>query len=289
MKRLLITNSITNKKTTSIDKYLLELNKIKVLSKQEELDLIDRYYNKKEEEAKDKIIKHNLRFVVSVAKKYQNNSFNILLDDLISQGNLGLIKAIKTFDPSKNYKFISYAVWWIRQSILLYLTEKNSLIRNASNSVISYNKIKKFSDSFYVEYNREPTDDELLEKFSESIVNNYKNLVHNSSILSLSPQNQHEDEIHLIDTIKNENAENFEDNIIKNDMKNIIYKHINKLNENEKIVICKSFGINEEIPLPIEDIAKIINNTKENTFKIKQNALKKLKIKFKNESNFLYY
>lgn len=273
MRQLKISKSITNRESESLEKYLQEIGKIELLSPEEEAQLADqiKHGNLK---AMDRLIKANLRFVVSVAKQYQNQGLS--LSDLINEGNVGLIKAAQRFDETRGFKFISYAVWWIRQSILQALAEQSRIIRLPLNKVGLTARINKAMNQLEQEYEREPSPEELadaLELDREEVA-----AVMGASGKHVSMDEPVSDEENaLIDIFENPNAESANRKLDHNEsLKKEIDRSLSALTERQKEVICYFFGIGMDTPLSLEDIGKHFHLTRERVRQIKDKAIHKL-------------
>src|SRR5687767_7454835 len=254
MRQLKITKSITNRESQSLEKYLQEIGKVELISPEEEVRLAT-LIKQGDQKALDRLTKANLRFVVSVAKQYQNQGLS--LPDLINEGNLGLIKAAQRFDETKGFKFISYAVWWIRQSILQSLAEQSRIVRLPLNKVGLTNRIQKAFSKLEQEYEREPSPEELailLELDTDEVS---ATLGIGARHISMdTPLAEGEDNT-LIDVMENPNAERAETNIEHNEsLKQEIERSLRTLTERQKEVICYFFGIGIDHPMSLEDIVK---------------------------------
>jgi RNA polymerase primary sigma factor len=275
MRQLKITKSITNRESQSLEKYLQEIGKVELISPEEEVKLAVRI-KQGDQKALDKLTKANLRFVVSVAKQYQNQGLS--LPDLINEGNLGLIKAAQRFDETRGFKFISYAVWWIRQSILQALAEQSRIVRLPLNKVGLTNRIQKAYSHLEQEFEREPSAEELAELLELDIEEVSSTLGISARHVSMdTPLSEGEDNT-LIDVLENPNAERAETNIEhKESLKQEIDRSLRTLTERQKEVICFFFGIGVDHPKSLEDIGERFNLTRERVRQIKDKAITKLR------------
>jgi len=275
MRQLKITKSITNRESQSLEKYLQEIGKVELISPEEEVKLAVRI-KQGDQKALDKLTKANLRFVVSVAKQYQNQGLS--LPDLINEGNLGLIKAAQRFDETRGFKFISYAVWWIRQSILQALAEQSRIVRLPLNKVGLTNRIQKAYSHLEQEFEREPSAEELAELLELDIEEVSSTLGIAARQVSMdTPLSEGEDNT-LIDVLENPNAELANSNIEhKESLKQEIDRSLKTLTERQKEVICFFFGIGVDHPMSLEDIGEKFNLTRERVRQIKDKAITKLR------------
>ena len=275
MRQLKITKSITNRESQSLEKYLQEIGKVVLISPEEEVKLA-RLIKQGDQAALDKLTKANLRFVVSVAKQYQNQGLS--LPDLINEGNLGLIKAAQRFDETRGFKFISYAVWWIRQSILQALAEQSRIVRLPLNKVGLTNKIQKAFSKLEQEFEREPSPEELadlLELETDEVAATLGIAARHVSMDT--PLSEGEDNT-LVDVLENPNAELANSNIEhKESLKQEIERSMKMLTERQKEVICYFFGIGVDHPMSLEDIGDKFNLTRERVRQIKDKAITKLR------------
>jgi RNA polymerase primary sigma factor len=275
MRQLKITKSITNRESQSLEKYLQEIGKVELISPEEEVKLAG-LIKQGNQAALDKLTKANLRFVVSVAKQYQNQGLS--LPDLINEGNLGLIKAAQRFDETRGFKFISYAVWWIRQSILQALAEQSRIVRLPLNKVGLTNKIQKAFSLLEQEFEREPSPEELAELLELETEEVSATLGIAARHVSMdSPMSEGEDNT-LIDVLVNHNAELADNNITHTEsLKQEIERSMKMLTERQKEVICYFFGLGVDHPMSLEDIGDKFNLTRERVRQIKDKAITKLR------------
>lgn len=258
----------------SLDRYLQEIGEVELLTADEEVDLA-RLIKQGSQEALEKLTKANLRFVVSVAKQYQNQGLS--LGDLINEGNLGLIKAAKRFDETKGFKFISYAVWWIRQAILQALAEQSRIVRLPLNRVGALHKIGKTSSGLEQEFGREPSANEIADELEMSPFEVMDTLKISSRHLSLdAPFNDGEDN-RLLDVLEDKFQPSPDEKLICDSLKSEILKALNTLTEREAEVISLYFGINREHSLTLEEIGEKFKLTRERVRQIKEKAIKRLR------------
>jgi RNA polymerase primary sigma factor len=276
MRQLKITKSITNRESQSLEKYLQEIGREELISAEEEVILAAKI-REGDQRALDRLTKANLRFVVSVAKQYQNQGLS--LPDLINEGNLGLIKAAKRFDETRGFKFISYAVWWIRQSILQALAEQSRIVRLPLNQVGSLNKISKAYSKLEQEFEREPSAEELasiLELPSEKIADTMK--VSGKHISMDAPFVQGE-ENSLLDVLENQDSPRADNLLMSESLQKEIERSLNTLTEREREVIKLFFGIGMNHGLTLEEIGAKFDLTRERVRQIKEKAIRRLRHK----------
>jgi RNA polymerase primary sigma factor len=277
MRQLKISQSITNRKESeSLEKYFQEINKIELLTPEEEVELVKRI-KQGDEKALEKLTKANLRFVVSVAKQYQNQSLS--LNDLINEGNIGLVKAAYKFDETRGFKFISYAVWWIRQSIMQALSENSRIVKVPLSLTGAVNKIKRASAEFEQRNEREPTDEELAEVLEMSIteISNAMNYVTKQVSLD-APIGDDEDSGTLLDVLENQNSDKGDQFFLDKDSLRIeIERTLNSLNHREGQVIKMSFGLGGYEQHSLDEIAEYMNLTRERVRQIREKALRRLR------------
>lgn len=275
MRQLKITKSITNRESQSLEKYLQEIGKVELITPEEEVKLAIRI-KQGDQAALEKLTKANLRFVVSVAKQYQNQG--LTLPDLINEGNLGLIKAAQRFDETRGFKFISYAVWWIRQSILQALAEQSRIVRLPLNKVGLTNRISKAFSQLEQEFEREPTPEELatlLDMDADEIAATLGVAARHVSMDQ--PLSDGEDST-LIDVLVNHNAVSTDNELVfKASLRTEIDRSLSTLTERQKDVIRFFFGIGVDHALSLEDIGEHFNLTRERVRQIKDKAITKLR------------
>jgi RNA polymerase primary sigma factor len=271
-----ITKQYTNRESQSLEKYLQEIGKVDLLSPDEEIDLARRI-KRGDQIALEKLTKANLRFVVSVAKQYQNQGLS--LGDLINEGNLGLIKAAKRFDETRGFKFISYAVWWIRQSILQALAEQSRIVRLPLNRVGALNKIGKAFSALEQEYEREPSASELAEELDMSLFEVADTLKISGRHLSMdAPFAQGEDN-RLLDVIHDDRQPSPDNTLLKESLKQEVRRALSTLSEREAEIIRLYFGLDLEHSLTLEEIGERFSLTRERVRQIKEKALRRLRDK----------
>ena len=273
MRQLKITKSITNRESASLDKYLQEIGREELITVEEEVELAQRIH-KGDREALEKLTKANLRFVVSVAKQYQNQGLS--LPDLINEGNLGLIKAAEKFDETRGFKFISYAVWWIRQSILQALAEQSRIVRLPLNQVGSLNKINKAFSKFEQEFERTPTPEELaeiLEISKEKVADTLR--VSGRHISVDAPFVEGEDNS-LLDILENSDSPEADGFLIKESLSREIERTLATLTERERDIIRLHFGIACQ-EMTLEEVGDRFQLTRERVRQIKEKAIRRLR------------
>jgi RNA polymerase primary sigma factor len=275
MRQLKISKSITNRESQSLEKYLQEIGKVELISPEEEVRLAT-LIKQGDQRALDRLTKANLRFVVSVAKQYQNQGLS--LPDLINEGNLGLIKAAQRFDETRGFKFISYAVWWIRQSILQSLAEQARIVRLPLNKVGLTNRIQKAYSLLEQQYEREPSAEELAEMLDMDIDEVASSLKINARHVSMDAPIADGEEGTMMDVMENPNAEKTDEELYHNQsLKTEIDRSLKSLTDRQKEVICYFFGIGVDHPLSLEDIGERFSLTRERVRQIKDKAITKLK------------
>ena len=279
MRQLKITKSITNRESAALEKYLQEIGKEEMISAEEEVELAQRIRHG-DQKALERLTKANLRFVVSVAKQYQNQG--ITLPDLINEGNLGLLKAAERFDETRGFKFISYAVWWIRQSILQAISEQSRIVRLPLNQVGSVNKIAHEINRFEQEFERKPSLDEIAEKIDlpEEKIDEAMNI--NGHHISVDAPFVEGEDNSLLDVMANENSPMADSSLVEESLRAEIQNALNILNERERNVIEASYGINRP-ELTLEQIGTKFGLTRERVRQIKEKAIRKLRSCSKNK------
>lgn len=275
MRQLKISKSITNRESQSIEKYLQEIGKEDLLTPEEEVELARRI-RQGDQAALEKLTRANLRFVVSVAKQYQNNSLS--LNDLINEGNLGLVKAAQKFDETRGFKFISYAVWWIRQSIIQALAEHSRMVRLPLNKVGSLTKINKAFSELEQKYQREPTPEEVATLLGITVEEVEATLGISARHVSMDAPFQEGESNSLIDVLENMNADIADSNLeYKESLKLETERTLASLTDREREVIKLFFGIGVEHPMTLEDIGDSLGITRERIRQIKDKAITKLR------------
>jgi len=273
MRQLKITKSITNRESASLDKYLQEIGREELISLEEEVELAQRI-RKGDQIALEKLTRANLRFVVSVAKQYQNQG--LTLPDLINEGNIGLIKAADKFDETRGFKFISYAVWWIRQSILQALAEQSRIVRLPLNQVGSLNRLNKAFSKFEQEFERIPTPQELAKVLEITNDKVTSTLRISGKHISVDAPFSDDDENSLLDVLTNEDMPKADNVLIKESLIKEIDRALSTLTEREKGIVKAFFGINCT-ELTLEEIGDKFGLTRERVRQIKEKAIKRLR------------
>ncbi len=274
MRQLKISKQITNRESQSLDKYLQEIGKVDLLTAEEEVELARRI-KEGDQIALEKLTKANLRFVVSVAKQYQNQGLS--LGDLINEGNLGLIKAAQRFDETRGFKFISYAVWWIRQSILQALAEQSRIVRLPLNRVGSLNKISKTFSELEQKYEREPSPEELadvLEVTTAEVVDTMK--ISGRHVSMDAPFVQGE-ENSLLDVLENDGEDTPDQGLMTDSLRREVQRALSTLSQRESDVVTLYFGLNGEHAMSLEEIGEKFNLTRERVRQIKEKAIRRLR------------
>ncbi len=275
MRQLKITKSITNRESQSLEKYLQEIGKVDLLTPEEEVELAKRI-KQGDQIALEKLTKANLRFVVSVAKQYQNQGLS--LSDLINEGNLGLIKAAQRFDETRGFKFISYAVWWIRQSILQALAEQSRIVRLPLNKVGSLNKINKAFSELEQEYEREPSSEELAELLEIPTEEVETTLGVAARHVSMDAPFVEGEDNSLLDVLENAGTPNTDSALeYRESLSREIDRSLSTLTDRQCDVIKLYFGIGVEHPMSLEDIGEKFGLTRERVRQIKDKAINKLR------------
>lgn len=274
MRQLKITKQITNRETQSLDKYLQEIGKVDLISMDVEVALAKRI-REGDHVALERLTKANLRFVVSVAKQYQN--YGLTLGDLINEGNVGLIKAAKRFDETRGFKFISYAVWWIRQSIMQALAEQSRVVRLPLNRVSSLNKIAKAFSLLEQKFQREPSNDEVAEAVgisSEDVVQNAQLSGRHVSVNA--PLSQGEDGS-LLDVLQDENQTPPDSNLLNESLREEIQRALSTLSSREAEVLSLYYGLDNNTSMTLEELGEKFGLTRERVRQIKERATQRLR------------
>jgi RNA polymerase primary sigma factor len=281
MRQLKITKQITNRETASLEKYLQEIGKVDLITPEMEVDLAKRI-KQGDQVALEKLTKANLRFVVSVAKQYQNNG--LTLGDLINEGNLGLIKAAMRFDETRGFKFISYAVWWIRQSILQALAEQSRVVRLPLNRVGSLNKMSKTISELEQKFQREPSVAELAEVMAVTIEEVEHTMRSSGRHVSMDAPFVTGEENSLLDVLTSNDERTPDSDLIDESLKREVGRALSTLTNRESEVISYYFGLNGSQPLTLEEIGDKFNLTRERVRQIKEKATRRLKNVARNKS-----
>ena len=274
MRQLKITKQLTNREITSLDKYLQEIGRLEMLSPEGEVQLAQRI-KAGDRIALEKLTKANLRFVVSVAKQYQNQGMS--LPDLINEGNLGLIKAAQRFDETRGFKFISYAVWWIRQSILQALAEQSRIVRLPLNKISSLNKITKTYAQLEQKYERAPNAGELAEELDMPLAEVSENLRNSGKHLSMDAPLASDEENNMYDYMKNDDGSTPESELMYESLKTEINRAISTLSPKEGDIIKMFFGLEGYPPMTWDEIGEKFDLTRERVRQIKEKAIRRLK------------
>ncbi|QUB49718.1 RNA polymerase sigma factor RpoD/SigA [Prevotella nigrescens] len=273
MRQLKITQSITNRESTALEKYLQDISHEGLVSVEEEIELA-RKIKKGDVKALEKLTKANLRFVVSVAKQYQNQGLS--LPDLINEGNLGLIKAAKKYDETRGFKFISYAVWWIRQSIMQAISEQSRIVRVPINQMGVMHKMRKVVQQFEQEYQRLPSIDEIAEQIDlpkEKIVEIMSMI---TKKISMDAPISTNDDGNLLDVLPNKNSPSADEDLLEEGLKKEIERLLVSLSEREQIILRGYFGINQR-EMSLEEIGEQTGLTRERVRQLKEKAIKRLR------------
>ena len=274
MRQLKITKQVTNRETASLDKYLQEIGKVDLITAEEEVELAQRI-RAGDNRALEKLTKANLRFVVSVSKQYQNQG--LTLPDLINEGNLGLIKAAKRFDETRGFKFISYAVWWIRQSILQALAEQSRIVRLPLNKIGSINKIDKMYAYLEQSNQRPPTPEEIAQELEMTISEVKESLKNSGRHLSMDAPLVDGEDSNLYDVLKFGESPNPEKDLLVESLQTEIDRALETLTPREADVIRLYFGLGQQQPLTLEEIGETFELTRERVRQIKEKATRRLK------------
>ncbi len=275
MRQLKITKQVTNRETISLDKYLQEIGKVELITSDEEVELAKRI-KEGDMEALERLTKANLRFVVSVSKQYQNQG--LTLPDLINEGNLGLIKAAQRFDETRGFKFISYAVWWIRQSILQALAEQARIVRLPLNKIGSINKINRTLSELEQEFERPPSNDEIAEflDISENDVKDSMNIAGRHVSMD-APLSADEDTNNMYEVMPSEDSPHPDSDLMHESLKKEIERSLSTLTDREANIVRYYFGINVKHALTLEEIGDEFDLTRERVRQIKEKAIRRLK------------
>ncbi len=273
MRQLKISQSITNRETQSLDKYLTEIGKVDLITAQEEVILAQKIRDG-DQAALERLTKANLRFVVSVAKQYQNQG--ITLGDLINEGNLGLIKAAKRFDETKGFKFISYAVWWIRQSIISAISDQSRSVRLPLNQIGTLSKIRKVQSQLEQEFEREPTPEELAETLETTVEKIADSLRNSGRQVSIDAPFQQGEEGTLLDVMQNSDPST-DSMLIHDSLATELNRSLSKLGERDREVLILFYGLGNNHTHTLEEIGEKFILTRERVRQIKDKALQRIK------------
>ncbi|TXF91251.1 RNA polymerase sigma factor RpoD/SigA [Neolewinella aurantiaca] len=275
MRQLKISNKITSRESIALEKYLSDIGKIDLLTPEDEASLAARI-REGDQIALERLTKANLRFVVSVAKQYQNQGLS--LADLINEGNVGLIKAAKRFDETRGFKFISYAVWWIRQSIMQAIVEYSRLVRMPNNKAAGYTKVTQAIASFQQEFERDPEPEELADLLQVSLSDVERALSGRMRHLSFdAPVAGEDSDITMLDTLDSNNETNPDMKIMSESLSKEITANLNMLAPRERMVLASYFGLDGEKQLNLEEIGERFDLTRERVRQIKERAIRRLR------------
>lgn len=274
MRQLKIAKQVTNRDTASLDKYLQEIGRVELITADEEVELARRI-KEGDQAAMEKLVKANLRFVVSVAKQYQNQG--LTLPDLINEGNLGLIKAAQRFDETRGFKFISYAVWWIRQSILQALAEQARIVRLPLNKIGSINKINRTFSELEQKFEREPSPEEIAAVLDMSEQDVKESLMSSGRHVSMDAPLQEGEEGDMYDVIKSSESPSPDNELVTESLRREIERSLSTLTPREADVLRLFFGLNGETALTLEEIGEKFELTRERVRQIKEKAIRRLK------------
>jgi len=274
MRQLKISKQITNRESQSLDKYLQEIGKVDLITAEVEVELAKRI-REGDQVALEKLTKANLRFVVSVAKQYQNNG--LTLGDLINEGNLGLIKAAKRFDEKRGFKFISYAVWWIRQSIMQALAEQSRIVRLPLNRVGSLSKISKTFSELEQKFQREPSTEEIAEVIGVTIEEVQSNLRVSGRHVSMDAPFAQGEENSLLDVLSDANETKPDSALMADSLTLEVQRALSTLTNREAEVLALYFGLNNNTSMTLEEIGEKFNLTRERVRQIKEKAIRRLR------------
>lgn len=274
MRQLKISKQITNRESQSLDKYLQEIGKVDLITAEMEVELAKRI-KLGDAIALEKLTKANLRFVVSVAKQYQNNGLS--LGDLINEGNVGLIKAAERFDETRGFKFISYAVWWIRQSILQALAEQARVVRLPLNRVGSLNKISRAFSELEQKFQREPSSEELADVLDVSVDEIEKTIRSGGRQISVDAPFVQGEENSLLDVLTSDQVDTPDTALMHDSLQREVSRALSTLTERESEVICDYFGLNGHTAMTLEEIGEKFNLTRERVRQIKEKATRRLR------------
>ena len=274
MRQLKITKQVTNRETASLDKYLQEIGKVELITADEEVELAQRI-RQGDKIALEKLTKANLRFVVSVSKQYQNQGLS--LPDLINEGNIGLIKAAQRFDETRGFKFISYAVWWIRQSILQALAEQSRIVRLPLNKIGSINKINKTYAKLEQEFEREPNAEEIAEALDITEAEVKESMKNAGRHVSMDAPLVQDEDNNMYDVLKSDEVITPETELLYESLRKEIDRAIGTLTQREADVVRLYFGLNGSHPMTLEEIGEKFDLTRERVRQIKEKAIRRLK------------
>jgi RNA polymerase primary sigma factor len=280
MRQLKIIKQITNRETQSLDKYLQDIGKIDLITADEEVRLAQRI-REGDQAALDKMVKANLRFVVSVAKQYQNKGLS--LGDMINEGNVGLVKAAMRFDETRGFKFISYAVWWIRQSIMQALAEQSRVVRIPLNRIGTLNKLNKTFSALEQQFQRDPSTEELAEVMEVGLEEIRDTTQMGARQVSINAPFMSGEENGLLDVLENESEETPDSALIINSLRQDVQRSLSTLTERESDIISLYFGLNGLPAMSLEEIAHKFKLTRERVRQVKEKGLRRLRSTSRNK------
>lgn len=281
MRQLKISKQITNRESASLDKYLQEIGKVDLITADQEVELAKKI-KEGDQVALERLTKANLRFVVSVAKQYQNQG--LTLGDLINEGNLGLIKAAQRFDETRGFKFISYAVWWIRQSILQALAEQSRIVRLPLNRVGSLNKISKTFSMLEQKFEREPSPDEMAEVLQLTEGEVIDTLKISGRHISMDAPFANGEENSLLDVLEDEAEDTPDNGLLTDSLRKEVQRALSTLTPRESDVVSYYYGLNEQQAMTLEEIGERFSLTRERVRQIKEKAIRRLRHASKSKS-----
>ncbi|MEM5565879.1 MULTISPECIES: sigma-70 family RNA polymerase sigma factor [Psychroserpens] len=274
MRQLKITKQVTNRESKSLDKYLQDISKLPMITAEEEVELAQRI-REGDQVALDKLTTANLRFVVSVAKQYQNQG--LTLPDLINEGNAGLVKAAKRFDETRGFKFISYAVWWIRQAILQALAEQSRIVRLPLNKIGSINKINKAFSFLEQTHQRPPSAQEIAQELDMTVSEVKQSLKNSGRHLSMDAPLKEGETSSLYDVVKSGESPNPDNQLMKESLNVEINRALDTLSQKESDVIRLNFGLSDEPPMTLDEIGATFDLTRERVRQIREKGIKRLR------------
>nr|WP_321237583.1 RNA polymerase sigma factor RpoD/SigA [uncultured Psychroserpens sp.] len=274
MRQLKITKQVTNRESKSLDKYLQDISKLPMITAEEEVELAQRI-REGDQLALDKLTTANLRFVVSVAKQYQNQG--LTLPDLINEGNAGLVKAAKRFDETRGFKFISYAVWWIRQAILQALAEQSRIVRLPLNKIGSINKINKTFSFLEQTHQRPPSAEEIAQELDMTVTEVKQSLKNSGRHLSMDAPLKEGETSSLYDVVKSGESPNPDRDLMKESLNVEINRALDTLSQKESDVIRLNFGLSNEPPMTLDEIGATFDLTRERVRQIREKGIKRLR------------
>ncbi|KJD32491.1 RNA polymerase sigma factor rpoD [Tamlana nanhaiensis] len=274
MRQLKITKQVTNRESKSLDKYLQDISKISMITADEEVELAQRI-KQGDQQALNKLTTSNLRFVVSVAKQYQNQG--LTLPDLINEGNAGLVKAAKRFDETRGFKFISYAVWWIRQAILQALAEQSRIVRLPLNKIGSINKINKAYSFLEQEYQREPNAQEIANELDLTVNDVKQSMKVSGKHVSMDAPFKEGEASNLYDVVSSNESPKPDDGLIKDSLNTEVNRALDRLTSKEAEVIRYYYGISQKHPMSLQEIGDAFGLTRERVRQIKEKAIRRLR------------